>query len=109
LFYKYQLVKRILYVFTVYKYRPEEIVSKAVQIVQNPADSTVSDADQLGTQITELCSIITGFTRVGLFAKSLPLARSASRTGENESAARDRNKCDYRRLVSKRDAGNEYS
>jgi hypothetical protein len=82
--YQYQLVKRILYVFTVYKYRPEGIVSPAIQIVQDPAESTASDADQLGAQITELCSIITWFKRVGLFAKSLPLARSASRTGESE-------------------------
>ncbi len=33
-------------------------MSTAIQIVQDPAESTASDADQLGAQITELCSYI---------------------------------------------------
>ncbi len=33
-------------------------MSTAIQIVEDPAESTASDADQLGAQITELCSYI---------------------------------------------------
>ena len=33
-------------------------MSTAIQIVQDPGESTASDADQLGAQITELCSYI---------------------------------------------------
>ena len=57
-YFYYQSVNDILYVFTVYQYRPEGTVSTAIALLENTPQTNYSDAEKLGAEITELCSYI---------------------------------------------------